>query len=81
MRVRYEIDNDDQSPAAMQVFWGDTTTSKDFSGTTRNHVFSVLPGVHETTIWIYDTIDRLRIDPDTRPCRFKLDSVTLFGAG
>lgn len=81
VRVRYEIDNDDQSPAAMQVFWGDTTTSKDFSGTTRNHVFSVLPGVHETTIWIYDTIDRLRIDPDTRPCRFKLDSVTLFGAG
>ncbi|MEO8460834.1 MAG: hypothetical protein ABI451_09915 [Dokdonella sp.] len=81
VRIRYEIANDDQSSATMQVFWGDTTTSKYFSGITRNHMFSVSPGMHETTIWIYDTIDRLRIDPDTRPCRFKLDSVTLLGGG
>jgi hypothetical protein len=36
------------------------------------------PGeVQTVTFWVGDTIDRFRIDPNTRPCRFELIDFTL----
>ncbi len=78
VRLEYAVTNDASVPPEMQVFWS-LSSHFDFAEGRRSEAFTVPqgPDTRETTVWIYDTIDRMRIDPDRRPCTFRLVRATL----
>jgi hypothetical protein len=70
---------DTPTPAELQVFWRNRGRQEEFVATERNE-FKVLPtdkGPGTVIIWINDSIDEFRVDPDTKPCGFKLSAITL----
>ena len=78
IRFEYTLANEQAAPAKMQVFWR-RTGRNDFVAEERNCTLEVASGPQEQseTVWIYDEIDQFRIDPDTKPCEFRLSAVTL----
>jgi hypothetical protein len=78
VRIRYVLTKPVDDPAYLEVFWRRPTDSG-FSGTERNVRSRVTPGPEEQTllVWVNDTLDHLRLDPDTQPCHFILHEVVL----
>ncbi len=81
VRVRFRLtrQNANAGPAMLQAFWSETSRN-DFDPGVRNQTVRLDedgPAEHTVTFWVGETIDRFRIDPDTRPCRFELIDFTL----
>jgi hypothetical protein len=79
IRVEYTVANDAGAPAETQVFWK-LSSREEFDPDRRNCTFESAPGDRTETIWVFGEIDRVRIDPDTRPCEFRLSGLTLLVA-
>jgi hypothetical protein len=77
IRVRYAYE-DTASPASFQLFWR-WTEHNEFTEQERNVVreLSTTAGEQTTTFWVYETIDQIRVDPDTKPCVFRLPEIVL----
>ncbi|MHC4831147.1 MAG: hypothetical protein ACYTFT_12480 [Planctomycetota bacterium] len=72
VRLEYQLTTPDMTPAELQVFWS-LTGSFGFAEH-RSQTLSV-PSTdqrHESTFWIHDTLDALRVDPARGPCTFRL---------
>ncbi len=68
VRVVYSFDASAAPEADMQLYWMLDGANQFAEGDrTVSHRVPATPGEHEATFWIYDRIDRLRIDPDIRP--------------
>lgn len=78
VRVRFVLDGPSPTPGWFDVFWRQDGVN-DFQADQRNHRFMLNPGPQEQTlvVWVNDTIDRIRLDPDTRPRTFELREMTL----
>jgi hypothetical protein len=78
VRIRYVLTKPVNDPACLEVFWR-RPTDCGFSGAERHVRSAVKPGPEEQTllIWVNDTFDHLRLDPDTQPCHFILHEVVL----
>jgi hypothetical protein len=78
VRLRYAVSNDAGVPAEGYMFWrrsGET----DFDGPRNGSPLDVVasPGERVETVWVYDVIDTIRIDPDVRPCELRLSEIVL----
>jgi hypothetical protein len=77
IRLRYDHQGADGSPARFRLSWqqpgqGGYSLSQSCSN------WALPTGRdRETTVWIHDTIDAFSIQPDNRPCTFRLRSITL----
>lgn len=80
IRVRFRmIESPEHGPAPMQTFWAQTTRTA-FTPYERTETVLLDPGndgEQTVTFWIGDTIDRFRIDPNVRSCRFELLEMTM----
>ena len=81
VRVRFRLTEPaaNAAPAMLQAFWAETSRNE-FDPGVRNQTLRIEAdgtAEHTVTFWIGDTIDRFRIDPNTRPCRFELIDLTL----
>lgn len=81
VRVRFRLSEpvENAAPAMLQAFWAQTSRNE-FDPGVRNQTIRIDadgPTERTVTFWIGDTIDRFRIDPNTRPCRFELIDFTL----
>ena len=77
--IRFILEKDDgAATATMEAFWARDGINE-FAAEERTARFGVSTGPEEQTllIWINDTVDRFRIDPDMAPCRFTLREITL----
>jgi hypothetical protein len=77
IRIKYAYDKT-ASPATFQVFWR-RSDRNDFVEEERNSTLELTtePGEKTLTIQVADTIDQFRIDPDTKPCVFRLTEIVL----
>lgn len=78
VRLRYSVSNDAGVPPEGYLFWrrsGET----DFDGPRNGSPLDVVapPGERVETVWVYDVIDTIRIDPDVRPCELRLSEIVL----
>jgi hypothetical protein len=77
IRLKYRYENT-VSPATFQAFWKDSGRN-DFVDEERNVVMALAtdqePGI--VIVWVNDSIDHFRIDPDIKPCGFQLYEITL----
>lgn len=78
VRIRFTITSLDRGPANLQIFWG-LAGVRGFEQGRRSAIQPVSgePVQQEVTFWIYDRLDRLRIDPDSRPCSVSIDGLTI----
>ncbi len=82
VEVWFTLTNDQKSPAAFQAFWARSSVNH-FCEEERTVHFTLLeptapgPRMAKLTLWIFDTIDQLRLDPDAKPCAFQLHRVEL----
>jgi sulfatase maturation enzyme AslB (radical SAM superfamily) len=72
------IDTTAHRTRGIQMFWRDTGRN-DFTEAERTFGLQLWPEPREkvVTIQVADTIDQFRIDPDSRPCVFKIHKITL----
>lgn len=65
-------------PGQFQLFWR-KSGQEDFEGDKRNAsvVLDSSPGEKTVTIAVNDTLDQFRIDPDDKPCVFKIAEIRL----
>jgi hypothetical protein len=89
IRLRFSYENT-APPAKCEFFWQDTSRNE-FGTADRYYSWSqdtgpgeswmwvkdAVPGEKTKTVWIDDTIDRFRFDPDNKPCTVKLKEITL----
>jgi hypothetical protein len=77
VRLRYTLTNASPEAPAMQLFWANPS-DEEFREGRRSTSVSVArtTEVQESTVWIYSSVDRLRIDPDHQPCTFELHEIT-----
>jgi hypothetical protein len=77
VRLKYSYE-DAHSPANFQMFWR-RTDSQEFVETERTARLELRtdPGERVVTVRVNDTIDAIRIDPDTKSCVFKLVTISL----
>jgi hypothetical protein len=69
----------DDTPVTLQMFWARDGVN-DFTGGERQATLELPGGPGEKTLLVpvNDRIDRLRIDPDQRPCVFRVSEITAF---
>jgi hypothetical protein len=77
IRLRYSYEAG-AGTAYFQMTWG-RGSDADSGGNARLFAWNidVGPGEQERTIWVYDTIDQFRVQPDSKPYAFKLLGITL----
>ena len=80
VRVRFRLVDPDPETlrVPMQTFWAQSSRN-DFTPYERTETTMVdarTGGVQTVTFWVGDTIDRFRIDPNTKECRFELIDFT-----
>ncbi len=76
LRYLYAAERDERGGAHGELYWCDSQRNE-FSDKERRLTWTTTPHETERTIWIDDTIDQIRFDPDNRPCEFTLKEVTL----
>lgn len=81
VRLRFRLVDPDPSTTRvpMQTFWAQSSRNA-FTPYERNDtimVDSVQDEIQTVTFWVGDTIDRFRVDPNTKACRFELLEMTL----
>ena len=76
LRIRYAHDNGTSTPARFKLAW----RRSDQEGWPDDQAFQrwTLPtGSDEVLAWVGEPIDEFRIQPDNRPCTFRIESLTL----
>jgi hypothetical protein len=73
IRLRCRLDTPGRSPALFQAFWRDSGRNQ-FDPAQRNRAYRIpaRPEERSLTVWVNDTIDQFRLDPDTKPCHFEI---------
>ncbi len=73
VRVVYEFRPAAANEPAMQLYWS-VDGVNGFEESRRNQTIAVdaTPGEHAVQFDVYDRLDRLRIDPDRRPCTVRI---------
>jgi hypothetical protein len=77
IRLRYDHSNADGTPARFRLSWTKPGQGGDVGE--RSYSNWALPTGREraTTVWVYETIEEFQIQPDNRPCTFRIDSMVL----
>lgn len=79
VRLTVAVTTGDGADANLQVYWSGGR-NPDYAEE-RSRTFRLRSGETFTfTAWIEDAVDRIRIDPDYRPCRFVLGAVVVLRA-
>lgn len=77
VRIRYDHHNDDGAPARFRLAWR-SEGQLDFPADQQYGDWNLPTGQDQTTtVWIERTISQIRIQPDNRPCRFRIHELTL----
>jgi hypothetical protein len=79
VRLNYSLKNATERPAYLQLAWS-TTPDGGFDPTHNTFVVYGAPTTdqpQQVVAWIDDTVDMLRVTPDTQASAFKLDSLVL----
>jgi len=77
VRVRYDHHNDDGAPARFRLAWR-SDGQLDFPADQQYGDWNLPTGEDQTTtVWIDQTISQIRLQPDNRPCRFRIHELTL----
>jgi hypothetical protein len=78
IRLRYSYGNAASTPATFQMFWK-KSAQNEFAEEERNVTLQLKTRPEEKTLTVVvnDVIDQFRIDPDVRPCVFKIPEITL----
>ncbi len=74
--IQFVVTNASTDAPKMQVFWARSPDEFQEGRRSAHVAVDRTTEVQEATIWIYDDIDRFRIDPDQQPCTFELRSLT-----
>lgn len=79
VRLRFTVTNASDAAPEIQLYWADSSNSGIAEG--RRH--TVVPiqrtsEVQERIVWIYGTVDQLRIDPPGSTCVIGLEQISLF---
>jgi hypothetical protein len=79
VRLRFAVNHTSPPHFAILQAWWMQSGRNEFTPGERNSTFRLPTGSHEQTLtlWINDTIDHLRIDPDGKPCQFELREAVL----
>jgi hypothetical protein len=77
IRIKYAYEKT-APPVTFQMFWR-RSDRNDFAEEERNSTLDLKPMAEEATLTIQvaDVIDQFRIDPDTKPCVFKLTEIVI----
>jgi hypothetical protein len=77
VRLRYDHESDDGGPAHFRLSW--RRPSQFEAPSEQEYRYWFLPtGTDRTiTVWIDDVVEGLQIQPDTRPCRFRIRALEL----
>jgi hypothetical protein len=78
VRIKISYESQTDAPTVFQMFWR-RSDQNEFVEEERNHVLELktVSGERTVTVPVNDTIDQFRIDPDTKPCVFKLSEIML----
>jgi len=77
VRIRYDHQNDDGAPAHFRLAWR-SAGQLDFPADQQYGDWNLPTGSNRTTtVWIDQTIAQIRLQPDNRPCRFRIHELTL----
>jgi hypothetical protein len=77
IRIRYAHANHQGAPARFQLSWR-RPDQTEYVNTQRYANWNLPTGEgKETTIWIDDVVEKLRIQPDNQRCEFRIDEITL----
>lgn len=78
LRLKFRLTNPKNDPALFEAYWMRTGVNT-FTEDERSVRFTLRPRPEEKTltVWINDTIDQIRLDPDTKPCHFELEELTV----
>lgn len=77
VRLRYDHHNDDGGPAHFRLAWR-SDGQFDFPADQQYGDWNLPTGSNQTTtVWIDQTIRQIRLQPDNRPCRFRVHELTL----
>jgi hypothetical protein len=77
VRIKFVLDNADHRDCVLQSFWMQNGRTS-FTEARCNSLYRIRPCAAEQvlTIWINQSIDFFRLDPDMRPCHFELKEMT-----
>lgn len=77
VRLRYAHSNPAGLSARFKLSWK-RADQADFPATQEFAIWGLDSGTgREVTVWVCDTIDAIRIQPDNRPCEFRIDALDL----
>ena len=77
IRIKYSHANRQGAPARFQLTWK-RPDQPGYTDDRRYANWNLPTGERqETTIWIDDTLDQFRIQPDNQPCEFRIDEIVL----
>jgi hypothetical protein len=65
------------TPATCEFYWRKSGQPGFADGTRREWAQDAEPGLKRHAVWVNDTIDQFRIDPDNKPCTFRLLELVL----
>jgi hypothetical protein len=79
VRLTYSLTNATERPAFLQLAWSNSPTG-DFDARGNRFVVYGAPATNQrqqVIAWIGDSVDMLKVTPDTQPSSFKVDSIEL----
>lgn len=76
VRIRYDHHNEEGAPARFRLGWR-PSDRYDAPETQYGDWFLPTGEDRTTTVWIDEPVARIRIQPDNRPCRFRIRELTL----
>ena len=76
VRVRYAYEGTASLVRSLRLSWKDSSRNGS-SDPEHSRQVLVAPEVQTVTVWVNDTIDQLRIQPDKNPFVFRLSEITL----
>ena len=77
IRIKYSHANSQGAPGRFQLAWK-RPDQPGYSDERRYANWNLPTGEgKETTIWIDDTLDQFRIQPDNQPCEFRIDEIVI----
>ena len=80
IRIKYSHSNPQGAPARFQLAWK-RPGQVGFPDGQRYTNWNLPTGNgQETIVWVDDTLDRFRIQPDNQPCEFRIDQIVLLSS-
>ena len=77
IRIRYSHHNPQKAPARFQLTWKHPGQLEYTSDQRYACWFQPTGEGRVTTVWVDDTVDQFRIQPDNQPCEFQIDEIVL----